>query len=240
MIKITQLIKSVSLEISIQLLDIFFPKRCVCCRKFGAYLCFDCAKEIEYIKTDTCPECGKISHGAKYCRNCRARAKTKLSSLIIAANYHCPPVKEMIHNLKYCGLTELSEHLGEILCQKLSSIDSKNYIIVPVPLYKKRQNSRGFNQSALIARYTAQKLGLEYADCLKRLRDTKPQVELKRGERQKNVLDSFKCASSIVERRNVLLIDDVATTGATLSECAKALKTAGAKKIIAAVVARNV
>lgn len=232
--------KVISAVISIQLLDIFFPKRCICCRKFGAYLCFDCAKEIEYIKTDTCPECGKISHGAKYCQNCKARAKTQLSGLIIAANYHCPPVKEMIHNLKYCGLIELSELLGEILCQKLVSIDLKDYIIVPVPLYRKRQNQRGFNQSALIAKYVTQKLGIEYADCLKRLRDTKPQVELKRGERQKNVLDSFVCKSTIVERRNILLIDDVATTGATLSECAKALKIGGAKKIIAAVVARNV
>ena len=232
--------KVVLVEISSKLLDIFFPKRCVSCQKYGELLCFDCAKEIELIKTDICPECGKISHLAGYCRNCKAKLKTKLSGIVIAASYQSRPVKEMIHNLKYCGLVELSEHLAEILCQKLYSFDLMRYIVVPVPLHKKRLNWRGFNQSALIVQHVAKKLGLEYVDCMKRLRDTKPQVTLKRGERRANVAGAFECKSSIVEGKNILLIDDVATTGATLLECAKALKSAGAKKIIAAVVARNV
>jgi len=111
---------------------------------------------------------------------------------------------------------------------------------VSVPLHQKRLNLRGFNQSELIAKYVAKKLGLAYVDCIKRIRDTKPQVTLKRGERRENVLDSFECNSSEIEDKKIVLIDDVSTTGATLSECAKALKARGAKKIIAAVVARNI
>ena len=123
--KIFAITKDLSALISAKLLDIFFPKRCLCCQKYGQLLCADCARQIEYIKTDICPECGKISSGGDYCRNCRAKLKTKLSSIIVAANYHSRPVKEMIHNLKYGGLVELSEYLGEILVLKLAKLNLK-------------------------------------------------------------------------------------------------------------------
>lgn len=232
--------KVISIQISSRILDIFFPKRCVCCHKFGYFLCLDCAKNIELIKTDICPECGKISEKAKYCPNCKKKLKTRLKGVLIAANYDSQPVKEMIHNLKYNGLIEISELLGELLYQKLMPLDLPDCLIVPVPLHRKRQNFRGFNQSELIARYIAKKLGLNFADCIRRVRDTKPQVALKREERRKNVVGSFYCNGDSIIGKNIILVDDVTTTGATLSECAKALKEAGAKRIYGAVVARNV
>jgi len=222
--------------------DIFFPKRCVCCQKYGSFLCFDCAQKIEMVKTDICPECGKISEKARYCPKCRSKSETSLAGIIIAANYDSVPVKEMIHHLKYLGLTEISAMLGELTFSKVAAyFKPEESVIVPVPLHRKKENKRGFNQSRLIAAYLEGRLAMPMADVLIRTRDTKPQVELRRGERLTNVKDSFICQSGAgLEGKTVLLIDDVTTTGATLTECAKVLKEAGAKRIWGVVVARNI
>ncbi len=221
-------------------LDLFFPVKCLGCGCYGEIVCLDCAKKIAKIKTLTCPECGRISEGGRYCQN--HRHNTALSGIIVAARYDTGPVKEMVHHLKYSGFVSLSEHLGELICQQISTqFDKLDFIVVPVPLYETRQNRRGFNQSELIARYVSAKLNLPGGDALIRQIDTKPQVELSREKRLKNLENAFSCVDpDLVLDRKILLIDDVATTGATLNECAKVLKSAGAKEIWGAVVAKNI
>lgn len=224
-------------------LDLFFPVKCLQCGHYGEIICLECAKDISKIKTTTCPECGRISEAGQYCKPCRNKRKDlALKGIIVAAHYDKGPVKEMIHHLKYSGFVSLSEHLGELICQQLTTQFEKiDFVVVPVPLHISRKNSRGFNQSELIARYVSKKLDLSGGDALVRQRETKSQVELPRSQRLTNLEDAFSCHDpELILDRKVLLIDDVATTGATLNECAKALKNAGAKEIWGAVVAKNI
>jgi ComF family protein len=104
-------------------------------------------------------------------------------------------------------------------------------VVIPVPLHKQRLKERGFNQSLLLAREVARVFGLEVDyRSLKRIRPTRPQVDLKPDERKKNVKGAFDVKSpERVRGRRVLLVDDVFTTGATVSECARVLKKAGAE-----------
>jgi competence protein ComFC len=106
-------------------------------------------------------------------------------------------------------------------------------VVLPVPLYKKRLREREFNQSALIAKYSAERLGsILVLDSLVKIRDTKPQVGLSSNERRKNMKNAFRIQNrEAVEGRDILLIDDVSTTGATIRECSRVLKKAGADNI---------
>jgi ComF family protein len=229
-------------KIKLIILDVFFPKLCVSCGKYGQYLCATCAGEIELLKTPTCFYCGKISVGAKTCPNCKKREKTQLLAIIPAVRYDIGPVKEIIHQLKYCGVSELAEILGEIIYQKIKDLDfGKDILLVPVPLNIKKKNIRGYNQAELLAKYLSNRLGAQFADVLVRNRNTASQTTLHRRERLLNLENAFTYIdANSIKDKTVLLIDDVATTGATLSECARVLIDAGAKKIIGLVAARNI
>lgn len=224
-------------------LDIFFPKLCVGCGTYGRFLCFDCAGKIENIKTSTCPECGKISKYGRYCPNCKARTRTSLGGILIAAGYDAGPTKEIIHHLKYSGFIELSELLGEILAQRLvdSGLGLNDTVIVPVPLHKKKEKKRGFNQAELMAKYISKKLNIPGGNSLVRVKNTETQVGLRREERIKNLTGAFICDDrEFVAGKTVILVDDVTTSGTTLNECGRVLKEAGAKRVFGLVVARRI
>lgn len=223
-------------------LNIFFPERCVVCGTYGSLCCQNCINEIEYITTPTCPECGKISKKSQYCTNCRSRIKPSLYAVNIACHYHSTVIKKVIYDFKYSGITGLSQVCGELIYQRIRNcFDGDNTIIVPVPLYKYRQNIRGFNQAELIARYLSKRMDLPGGSALIRQINTTNQVSLSRTKRLVNLEGAFLCTDKeLVWGKNILLVDDVMTTGATLNECAKILKQAGAKKVFGAVVARNI
>ena len=114
-------------------------------------------------------------------------------------------------------------------------------VVIPVPLHKNRQDLRGFNQSELIARKLSKKLNLPGGCALARTKDTEAQVSLSREFRLTNLVGAFTCTDKeFITGKNILLVDDVATTLSTLNECARALKDAGAKKVWGIVVARRV
>lgn len=223
------------------ILDIFFPKRCVQCGTFGGFVCFECVGKIEKYKTPTCPECGRITEFGQYCSRCKARTGTHLSGLIIAAKYEAGPVKEMVHHLKYSGITALADLLGELVVERLDGkLPKGDLITVPVPLHKKREAERGFNQSELLARYISKRLDIPGGIALLRMRRTESQVKLSGMERRRNLVGVFQCVDpELIDKKTVLLIDDVTTTGSTLNECAKVLKAAGAKAVWGVVVARG-
>jgi competence protein ComFC len=230
-------------KISAFILDIFFPTRCLICGKYGHELCFDCAQKIEIIKTHLCPECGKISSFGSYCDGCRRSKKPHLSKIIVATRYNVGPIKQLVSSFKYEGFQGLAKPLGElIVCQlKSLNISFDKIVVVPVPLYITRKNRRGFNQSELLARYISKELSLHGGDALARIRDTISQVSLKKSQRTSNISGAFICIDrELILNSNIILVDDVVTTGATLTECAKVLKENGAKKIIGAVIARNI
>jgi ComF family protein len=148
-----------------------------------------------------------------------------------------------IHELKYAQRTHLADPLGSLLASFAQTWigELKGYLIMPVPLHPRRLRSRGFNQSLLLARCVASKTGsdLDFLS-LRRTRFTKPQTELSSKERKKNVRKAFEVvAPEAVKGKTIVLVDDVATTGSTLNECAKALKKAGADSVLCLVLART-
>lgn len=146
----------------------------------------------------------------------------------------------MIHHLKYSGYIELSDILGELLAEAISKQNYQNIIVVPVPLARKKEAQRGFNQSELLARYVSKKLGFRGGLALLKKKDTKPQMKLLRKDRLINLRGAFTIADkSLIFGKKVLLIDDVMTTNATLNECAKVLKESGAREVWGAVIAKG-
>ena len=223
-------------------LDIFYPKRCIGCGKFGSFLCYNCAKDIKVLKTSVCPNCGKITKYNQYCSACKSKNKLKISGLYIAAVYDEGPIKELIHHFKYSGLLEISPILGELLCQKYlqNKLPNGDLIVVPVPLHKKREKQRGFNQAEVLARYFSEQLSLKGGLALERIINTQTQINLAKKDRIKNLINAFVCVDQeLIKNKTVILIDDVTTTGTTLNECAKVLREAGAKKVYGLVVAKR-
>lgn len=221
-------------------LDLLYPKFCVNCGEYGVLLCENCYSNIEKCNTKTCFFCGRISKLGKVCEACQNKNKTSFHSVIWCGSFK-GALKEMIHSYKYDKFLELSEILAEMAIETLMSNNNlKNSIVVPVPIYKKKQALRGFNQTEEIARIFSKKLGMHGGLALKKIKSTDSQMGLNRVQRLNNLVGSFECFDTeLIKGKNILLFDDVATTGATINECAKTLKLAGAKKIDVFVLARD-
>ena len=230
------------------ILDLFFPKKCVGCKKEGSYFCQDCIADI--LQTDLiCPQCGNLSIGGLTHPGCeRSFGLDGLWSLGIYQG----SLKRAIQKLKYepALVRDFAPVLADIIVYYwkkyspyLFDLVRKNksqWVVVPVPLFWFRENKRGFNQSKLLGQILSKKLGLDYCDALKRIRFTRSQVKLKSEQRRKNIYGAFEISSNYTldTKPYVLLIDDVWTTGSTLRECAKVLKKAGATKVWAMTLAR--
>lgn len=228
------------------LLDILFPKKCVGCKSFGSYFCQDCINNLRQADL-VCPKCEKLAIGGLTHPICRRKfGLNGLWSLGIYEN----PLREAIKKIKYGRVSEVAPVLVDILVEywaryqpfildQIKKDRGEGWVVVSVPLHWFRENSRGFNQSHLIAELLAKKLGLTYADALDRVKYTKPQVGLKGKERHQNIRNSFALSTNYqLPTTNCLLIDDVWTTGSTLRECCYILKRAGAKKVWALTLAR--
>ena len=145
----------------------------------------------------------------------------------------------MVHDLKYANIRALAPTLGGLLADYLGSLRFEADVISPVPLHSRRERSRGYNQSHLLAREVSRRTRIPMADDrLLRSMDTPPQVAMSgREERRQNIEGAFQCTRDAGGLR-VLLIDDVVTTGSTMSACASALKDAGAKSVLGLALAR--
>lgn len=224
------------------LYEAYFPSFCVNCRTetdlANQFICRQCLSLIELLKFSACPKCNRLNKNGKYCSGCKN--KSSLTGIIVAAKYD-GPVRELIHHLKYSKMQSISELLGAMICQKLSRIKlTGQLLLVPVPLHPKRQLSRGFNQSELLAKVIHKKLKIPFALALKRRKNTPQQMKLKRSLRLKNLEDAFQCSRpNEIIGKTVLLVDDVSTTGSTLNECAQVLRSAGAKQVFGVVVAKG-
>jgi ComF family protein len=148
----------------------------------------------------------------------------------------------MVHALKYSFVTRSVPALAELMAEAWIHVwDDTDFLFVPIPLHPRRMKERGFNQASLLARECACLLGCASADdVLLRTRWTPPQTELARKDRYANIRDAFSCPHpEAVCGANILLIDDVFTTGATLQEAARELKTNGAREIRALTLAHG-
>jgi len=176
--------------------------------------------------------------------------------LIIAATFEDKILKKIIHKFKYNFIENLAYPLSEILVQKILDLKDKkgdpNWVsvfwdtkplLMPVPLHQKRERWRGFNQAERLGLNIANRLGLEFKnDLLTRVKNTKPQAKFNKQKRLKNIKGAFGINSALsdqIKNTNILLVDDVFTTGITMNECARILKRNGANKIWGIVLARG-
>lgn len=174
------------------------------------------------------------------------RTRTELTKLIAATPYK--EVRAPLELYKYRFVQTMSEPLGNLLIRTLTPILEHCYqerprfkdslVVVPIPLHHRRELWRGFNHVNLLANYLSKHFDIPSVPALKRTRNTKPQVELVGTERKENMRDVFAAKEHVVLRgKVVLLLDDVYTTGATMNEAAKVLRTSGAREVWGVVLA---
>ena len=221
-------------------LDLLFPRWCVGCGREGDFICPSCLKSLPRIMPPLCPKCGRPQSSATLCPGC-VGWQAEIDG--IRSPFHFDGViRQAIHELKYRNLRALAVLLARLLNDYLASYPVPGEVLVPVPLHQKRLRERGYNQSRLLAQELGKLTNLPVvADCLIRRRHAPPQARTATvDERRSNVADAFSCRDRRLQDKQVLLIDDVSTSGATLDACARALKEAGAASVWGLVLAREV
>jgi competence protein ComFC len=227
--------------------SLLYPATCAICReqvRADQYLCDGCEGKIVRIVRPFCETCSEPFEGsintAFRCANCAHR--TIHFDAAVAAYRGRGIVRDVIHEFKY----NRQIHLRHLVARWLrAALDDERlrgqqfHVVVPVPLHPARQRERGFNQATLLAQLLSAHAAIPCRPLLKRIRYTTTQTALDRSERMENLHNAFRLRKNAdVRGLRMLLIDDVLTTGSTLSECARVLKRAGAKSVHAATAAR--
>src|SRR5215211_890218 len=229
------------------LASLFYPPLCAnCAEPIGSseYLCASCHEKAPRIKPPFCSTCSEPFQGditqVFVCANCAHRRLYFESA--VAAYRSRGVVRKILHEFKYSRQIHLRHPVADWLAQTLHDprLDGRRFdLVVPVPLHPARKRERGFNQAELLAELLGRRAGLPVQEPLERLRYTTTQTAFDRAERMENLRDAFRLRKKAdVRGLRVLLIDDVLTTGSTLSECARVLKAGGALSVHAATAAR--
>jgi ComF family protein len=229
------------------LASLFYPATCVVCAanvERSEYLCADCQRPAPRIVAPFCTKCSEPFSGAITqafsCANCEHRLLH--FDCAVAAYRSRGLVRKLVHEFKYAKQRHLRYPLAGWLRETLDDprLRGRHFdVIVPVPLHPARERERGFNQAALLADLLGAAIGGAVRPVLERTRYTTTQTAYDRAERIENLRGAFRLRKNQdVRDLRVLLIDDVLTTGSTLSECARVLKDAGAVSIHAATAAR--
>lgn len=205
------------------ILNLFFPPYCASCGKLGSFLCPQCKRKL--IKST------EIIH--PFFR----KSESYLSGIISAGHFKDPILKEAIHKYKYEGVFALVPIFSKMIAGRIKKEGLHFDIIMFVPTTKKRGSKRGYNQSELLAKELAKHFKKPLIHSLSKIKDTKTQVGLTKKEREKNLKSAFAYKGPSLKDKSILLIDDVATTGSTLNECARVLRKKGARDIWGAVIA---
>lgn len=220
-----------------QSLNLFFPPVCAACQqpvREAHTLCYRCFGAIRFTSVPACSCCG---HPFEYAAGDDALCGSCLESLpVYQKGWSCFGYDEhtrfLLTRLKFRDRTDLAPLIARLMVAHGASVIEGMDLVVPVPLHRRRLLKRRYNQSLLLARQVAKAKAIPLLpDALVRLRHTAPQTGLSRAERQTNVARAFSVAAQHEARisgKKILLVDDVMTTGATLSACAKALQKAGA------------
>lgn len=233
--------------------SMIFPPLCVSCEKRieneGVVLCTPCIKNIILHSSLFCPICGaRVPPGEKICHTNAGY------TLAAATSYEQKIVRDLIHALKYNETKEgavliayiIFEYLKRVL--PLPSLDFSDYLVIPIPLHKKRERARGYNQSLLIAEELKKIFegnGMKFPeirrDIMTRNAYTLSQTECRSGEeRRKNISGCFSIQNkTYLEKKHIILIDDVHTTGATISEATQILKQCGVNRVLALTFAKT-
>ena len=218
-------------------LDLLFPPVCGGCGRPGSRWCDTCQQNLPNLPEPVCDVCGIPLDAAGLCADCQ-RVRPRFNALRSWSAFDAP-VRNALHRLKYRQDVGLGDALAARLSEYVVGLNWPIDVIVPVPLGHKRMQERGYNQVGLIARPLALSMRIAYAPhALSRVRETRTQVGLTKLERRDNVHGAFRAEGKRVKDQVVLLMDDVATTGSTLSSCAEAFYAAGARDVFALTVSR--
>lgn len=241
-------------------LDLIYTRRCETCQtalppyreKVARWLCDACLQTLPRIEGPCCSRCGEPYDGALgdvfTCGNC---ADLKLHfDFAVSAYLTDAHVRELVHRFKYQRELHLRGVLSCFLQEaletpRLAEIDPADWILVPVPLFHARQREREYNQAWELCLGLSKLTGLTAQNVLTRVRATTPQATLSRHQRIENLKGAFRIRrfwgqNQDVSRKNILLVDDVLTTGSTASECARVLRRhAGVEKVVVITVARG-
>ena len=203
------------MELALGVRDVLLAPRCAGCGEPGSWFCVPCRVECEPVAHE-----GRLA--------------------IRAAGAHVGPLRGAVRRLKYGGEPGLAQDLGALVALELARDLARGVTVdavVPVPLHRSRAAARGYDQAALLARAVAAHTALPLRPVLHRIRGGRPQVELDRAARAANVRGAFIAEAGSLRGLRVALVDDVATTGATLMDAAAAARAAGARSVRAYVVA---
>ena len=208
--------------------ELVLPAKCAVCGREGDFVCAACESALPELHRPYCGLCASPGAGSP-CSSCQAWPPAYDR---IAAPYLMDGgVRDIVFDLKYRGIRALAPDMGELLARHLESSRLAADLIVPVPLHRRRERERGYNQAALLAYELSRRTGLPVVPALRRTKDTPPQVAMVGPEKRRaNIEDAFECVADVRDRR-VLLIDDVVTTGSTMGACAAPLKAAGTSKV---------
>ena len=239
--QIVQALRSAAVSAVSTSIDLLFPKRCVGCDVEGAFLCGECSDDLPTLEPPYCFICSQPGDlTMRLCHRCWERP---LQIDGIRSPYRFEgAIRNAVHSLKYRNLRALAPVLAGLLADFVVSQSIEADLLVPAPLHPRRERSRGYNQSLLLARETGALLNVEIrSDALRRVQNTPSQASVSsEDERQANVANAFQASPDIVSGKHVMILDDVCTTGATLEACSLALKAAGALSVQGLTLAREV
>ena len=239
-------------------IDLIFPIFCIHCRCPGKILCDDCLKTIKPLRVQFCPLCEKtVVLNGEVCRPCRQRFRPAIDNLLVASDYKNKLLAKSIHFLKYKFVRDLASPLAQVMIISLNKfkLPAPDFIL-PISLHPRRLRWRGFNQAELLAQEVSVGLlpGLTIPvvnNLVVRQRYTPPQKDIKNyKDRQENLKNAFQINSNFdwksnnlsrqnLVGKNILIIDDITTTGATILNFAKELKKLHPKSISAVVLGRQ-
>lgn len=225
---------------------LLYPALCVACEAplpWGNYLCERCHERAQPIRAPFCERCSQPFHGsidgAFTCAECRGRDFA--FDCAVSCYRSRAIVRDLILRFKYHHCHYLRRPLAGWLAQTLEDPRIRRQpadALVPVPLHPRRERERGFNQAAALAKLLARSCGLPVWPALRRVRWTETQTRFERSERLENLRGAFVVRRAVRDK-HLLLVDDVFTTGSTVDECARTLRTAGAASVRVVTVARG-
>lgn len=220
--------------------ELLFPTRCAACGRYaGRFICAACTSALPLIRGPVCRRCGKPAmYQVEECNLCRGRIRHLEASVALAV--YEEPLRTVIHGMKYGQLWRLARPLGYMAAVRVAPVlDGAFPCVTYVPMHPRRRRTRGYDHAELLARAVAKALGLPLDKLLERTRRTPSQTTLDLRGRRENVRGAFRATAERVPYRDVVLVDDVMTTGCTVSECAGVLRRAGVERVFACVVARD-
>lgn len=219
-----------------KIFNLIYPEKCPFCgmilKRGEVGICEKCRESLPYVREPRCMKCGKpiSSEREEFCYDCKKR--THLFDGGQSLWVHQPPVDQAIYAFKYhdrrCYGKVFAVEMVRELCSYIKLVSAE--ALIPIPLYKIRYRDRGYNQAEILAREIGKITRLPMEDVLVRKKSTSPQKKLSDTQRKKNIEDAFALKREI-EYKIVILIDDIYTTGSTLDEATKVLKSAGVSKV---------